>query len=60
VLRGFGCRARAVHRDVDASLRQRKSNCRTQAARRARDQSGSAFEIEFVFFVGQGSRVLSE
>jgi hypothetical protein len=60
VLRGFRRRARAMHGDIGARLRQGHGNRRAQPARRAGNQSGFAFEIEFVFFVSQGNRVLSE
>jgi hypothetical protein len=64
VLRGFRRRARAMHGDIGARLRQGHGNRRAQPTRRAGNQSGLAFEIEFVFFlvffVDQGNRVLSE
>jgi hypothetical protein len=73
VLRGFWGRAGAVHSDAGAGLRQGCGDGCAEAARRAGDESGFAFEVEsgenrffmdrFLgdrFFVGQGNRVLSE
>jgi hypothetical protein len=48
VQRGFRGLAGAMHGDVGAGLRQGCRDGRAQAARRAGDQSGLAFEIELV------------